>query len=244
LHVAHLEERIVRILDASRRRGGLSTVQIVGMVLGAAAIVTPLAALGVHDGPSAADRSDSFADPQTERVPGSRRDAPSIDVDADAPDAAFVNALQAVASRAPTGRHDLVPDRARWALSLVREGAIVEPLIEALQNPDWRIRAYAAWALGVSGDPRAVDALMPLLDHPVWRVRAMAAASLREIGNASAASAMTKALDDPAWQVRAEAVAFLGELGAEQLAPQIEELTHDPHIAVRFAADDALAKLQ
>ncbi len=243
MHAAHLEERIVRILDASTRRGGLSSAQIVGMVLGAAAIVTPLAALGVHDRPTVADRSDSFLDPQTERVPGSRLDVPTH-VDANGPDGAFIGELLGVASRAPMGDHDLVPDRARWALSLVREGSIVEPLIEVLQDSDWRVRGYAAWALGASGDARAAGALIPLLDHPVWRVRAMAASSIREIGNASAAFAMTKALEDPAWQVRAEAVAFLGELGAEQLAPQIEELTHDPHIAVRFAADEALAKFQ
>ncbi|RPH54535.1 MAG: M56 family metallopeptidase, partial [Lysobacterales bacterium] len=132
MHVAHLEERIVRILDASARRGGLSTAQIVGMVLGAAAIVMPLAALGVHDRPAAADRSDSYADPQTERVPGSRRDVPSVELDAGARDADFIVALQYAASRAPAETHDLVSDRARWALSQVRDGVLVEPLIEAL----------------------------------------------------------------------------------------------------------------
>ncbi|HEU4928493.1 MAG TPA: M56 family metallopeptidase [Candidatus Krumholzibacteria bacterium] len=244
MHVPHLEERIVRILDASTRRGGLSGAQLVGLVLGAVAIVTPLAALGVHDRSSTSDLSDSLSDPQSERVPGIRREVPEISLDGNASEAEFIRALQVAASREPVGEHDLVPDRARWALSLVSAGSIMEPLMEALHNSDWRVRAYAAWALGASGDAGAVEALLPLLDDSVWRVRAMAAASLREIGNASAIASMEKALDDPAWQVRAEAVAFLGELGAEELASRILDLTHDPHIAVRLAADEALTKLK
>jgi beta-lactamase regulating signal transducer with metallopeptidase domain len=244
MHVPHLEKRIVRILDASTRRGGLSAAQIVGVALGAAAIVTPLAALGVHDGPSAVDRADAYLDPQTERVPGSRLDVPSLELHANAPDAAFINQLQVAASRESSGEHDLVPDRARWALSLVHDGSVIEPLMRELLNSDWRVRAYAAWALGASGDARAVDALLPLLNDSVWRVRAMAAGSLREIGNASVTAAMEKALADPAWQVRAEAVAFLGEIGNEAFAPQIEVLIRDIHIAVRLAANEALNNLK
>ena len=244
MHVPHLEERILRILDASTRRGGLSAAQIVGVVLGAAAVVTPLAALGVHDGPSALDRADAYLDPQTERVPGNRRDVPSIELDANARDATFINELQVAASRESAGDHDLVPDRARWALSLVDNGSIMEPLMKELHSSDWRVRAYAVWALGASGDARVTEHLLPLLNDSVWRVRAMAAASLREMGNASITAAMSEALADPAWQVRAEAVAFLGEMGNEAFAPQIEQLTHDIHIAVRLAADEALAKLK
>ena len=243
MHAAHLEERIVRILDGSTRRGGLSAAQVVAVVMAAAAMVTPLAAFGVHDGSTAADVADSFFDPQSERVPGVRREVPPVDVDPGSRDATFIAALHEAASRAPSAAHDLVPDRARWALSLVRDGAVVEPLMDATHDADWRVCAYAAWALGASGDARAVEALIPLLDHSVWRVRAMAAASLRELGSARAETAMARALDDRAWQVRAEAVAFLGELGAETYAQQIAAYTRDPHIAVRLAADEALAKL-
>ena len=244
MHVPHLEERILRILDSSTRRGGISMAQIVAVVLCAAAVVTPLAAFGVHDGPSAVDRLDAYLDPQTERVPGTRLGVPLVELAADAPDAAFIGALLVAASRESSGEHDLVPDRARWALSLVHDGSIVEPLTRELLNSDWRVRAYATWALGASGDARAVDSLLPLLNDAVWRVRATAAASLREIGNVRVTSAMEKALADPAWQVRAEAVAFLGEIGNDAFAPQIEVLTRDIHIAVRLAADEALANLE
>ncbi len=244
MHMPHLEERIVRILDSSTSRRGLSTAQIVAVVLCAAAVVTPLAAFGVHDAPSSADRLDAYLDPQSERVPGNRLDVPSIELDAKAPDAAFIGVLRVAASRESSGEHDLVPDRARWALSLVHDGSVIEPLMRESINSDWRVRAYAAWALGASGDARAVDLLLPLLNDAVWRVRATAAASLREIGNANVTSAMEEALADPAWQVRAEAVAFLGEMGNEAFAPQIEVLTRDIHIAVRLAADEALANLK
>src|SRR4030095_15163814 len=124
MHVPHLEKRIVRILDASTSRGGVSRAQIVAVILGAAAIVTPLAAFGVHDGPTSTDLSDSYLDPQSERVPGIRRELPSIDIEAATRDGAFIAALQEAASREPSGDHDLVPDRARWALALVQDGSI------------------------------------------------------------------------------------------------------------------------
>jgi beta-lactamase regulating signal transducer with metallopeptidase domain len=239
MNAAHLEKRIVRILDASTQRGGMSRRCVVALAVAAGSVLVPLAALGVHDAPTLADRSDVYFDPQSERLPGVRAfDPVAAPVDPTTPDGALIIALRDAAAREPQASVDLVSDRARWALSMVRDGNLIEPLIAALQDPDWRVRSYAAWALSTSGDARAVEPLLPLLDHPVWRVRAMAASALRSIGDPRATPALEKALDDPAWQVRMEAVAFLG--GAPAFRARIEPLRNDPHIAVRIAADEAL----
>jgi HEAT repeat protein len=36
---------------------------------------------------------------------------------------------------------------------------VIDPLIEALKDEDWRVRQKAAWALGYLGDPRALTPL-------------------------------------------------------------------------------------
>jgi beta-lactamase regulating signal transducer with metallopeptidase domain len=241
---AHLERRIVGILDASAPRVGVSRARIVALALATCAIVAPLASFAIHDRPPRDATSDPYLDPQTERVPGVRELDPSTaNEEPGTADGALITKLRGAAAREPEGPGDLVPDRARWALSQVGGGRIIEPVIEALQHPDWRVRGYAAWALAVSGDPRGVEPLLPLLDHPVWRLRAMAAYALRAIGDPSAAQAMTGGLKDPSWQVRIEAVAFLGALRDPSFRGRIEPLRNDPHLAVRLAADEALSTI-
>ena len=36
---------------------------------------------------------------------------------------------------------------------------LVDPLIQALSDEDWRVRQKVAWALGYLGDPKAIPAL-------------------------------------------------------------------------------------
>jgi len=184
---------------------------------------------------------DPYQDPQSERVAGVRGIAPAaVYGDPATLDGMLIEKLRWAAERTPVAPFDLVPDRARWALSLARGGRIIEPLMDALRDPDWRVRAYAAWALGVAGDPRAVAPLIPLLGDPVWRLRAMAAMALRTTGAPRAADTLAAALHDPAWQVRVEAVAYFGALREARFRRLVEPLLSDPHIAVRLAAAEAL----
>jgi beta-lactamase regulating signal transducer with metallopeptidase domain len=241
---AWLEQRIVGILDAAATRGSLSRRSSMALVAAAGFLVAPLAAFGLHDRPSPRAAQDPWYDSQSERVPGFREfdESVSSGIPGTA-DGALKALLREAAARESLTPFDLVPDRARWALSLAGESQLIGPLMNALGDPDWRVRGYAAWALGYSGDPRAVDPLIALLDHPVWRLRAMAAAALQRIGDPRAASAMTEALEDTAWQVRVEAVAYLGALGESGHRRRIEPLRDDTHIAVRFAADEALSAM-
>ena len=93
---------------------------------------------------------------------------------------------------------DLVRERAAWALSQGTGDRLVDPLLDALDSADWRIRAYAAWALAPARDPRATGRLVLMLGHPVWRLRAMAAHALRELADPAVSEEMNAVLTDPA----------------------------------------------
>jgi hypothetical protein len=238
---SHLERRIKSILDTGTERGMLSRWSVAAIAMATLCVTLPMAAFAVHDGPPPA--GDAFGDPQSERVPGVRlyREVRVLD---SGPDGALIAMLASAAAREAEGPYDLVPDRARWALSRVQNGQLIASLIASLNDRDWRVRGYAAWALGLCGDSHAVQPLIPLLEDPVWRLRAIAAAALRDLGYPQARNAMATALHDPAWQVRVEAVAYFRALEDPSAREQLESLRNDPHIAVRLAADEAISNLR
>ena len=201
-------------------------------------------------------RGDSVAAPQSEQLTGAppteapvaRESASALDAALrDGPDAGLAATLLRSAIRLPTDEVDLVPRRATWALRMAREGRLIEPLVDALEDDDWRVQAHAAWALGVAGqaarrDSRAQPRLMRALDHPVWRVRAAAAFALREVGDSGATPALARALGDAAWQVRAPAVQFLAEFGDARSRSLLRPMLRDRHVLVRETAFAALTQ--
>jgi HEAT repeat protein len=97
-------------------------------------------------------------------------------------DGAAVRRLAKGLDHQPMHVADLVRDRSVWALAQMDRAKLVGPLVVALRDPDWRVRAYAAWALGVAGDPRATAAIRQALSDPHWRVRMHAASALESLG--------------------------------------------------------------
>jgi beta-lactamase regulating signal transducer with metallopeptidase domain len=242
-----LESRLLAVLDdrtARLRPPRWVPVALVGLSLLAA---LPAAALSLEQqarsaeprGPEPDRLADSLAAPESERLPGTPggfAPPPGALAALAGPDSALVARLIGALDRIPKGKEDLVRERAAWALGQARGGVLVEPLLEALAAPDWRVRAYAAWALGPARDPRAVAPLIELLNHPVWRLRAMAASALRISADPRALPALTAALTDPAWQVRVEAVGYLTALGGPEMAELLRARRNDRHVAVRLAA--------
>jgi beta-lactamase regulating signal transducer with metallopeptidase domain len=188
-------------------------------------------------------RKDSVADPTSERVArvslelARRRGRSALT----GPDSALARTLLLGLGRDPRGREDLVRERAAWALSQTRGTRLIEPLLAALDDKDWRIRAYAAWSLGLARDPRAVPPLIAQMGHPVWRMRAMAAHALADMADERARVVMTAALGDEAWQVRVSGAHYLSHFGDADARTRLRAALRDSHVAVRMAATDALA---
>jgi beta-lactamase regulating signal transducer with metallopeptidase domain len=249
-----LESRLLAVLDPLASRHPLPPWMRAALAGLGVLLALPAAALDLRAAPPAAaqamppepDRqADSLAGPASERLPfptggGGYRVSPAVTQALVGPDSTLTRQLVAALAHQPSDEADLVRERAAWALGQARDGRLVEPLLEALDGPDWRVQAYAAWALATARDPRAVGRLVPLVGHPVWRLRAMAAYALRASGDPRAEAAMNTALGDPAWQVRVEAVEYFAALGGRTLFARLSPRLADRHVAVRHAAERAL----
>jgi hypothetical protein len=247
-----LESRLLAVLDTRVARDPLPRWMPPALATLGLLLSLPAAALAV-DRPSqnrsdlfAAEpdrRGDSLANPASERVPqlidsaGLSRSAARALA---GPDSALAGLLVRALARQPRGEEDLVRERAAWALSQSTGDHLVEPLLEALDSADWRVRAYAIWALAPARDPRATGRLVLMLGHPVWRLRAMAAHALRELADPAVREAMNPALTDPAWQVRVQAVEYFAQLDGADLSQLLRPRLTDRHMAVRHAAERAL----
>ena len=253
-----LESRLVALLDAPAAHRLVSRPMATLLVTTGMLITLPAAALTVSPAdvpiataaalirqvlpPEPDQLRDSLAAPGSERVPFQIDERTLDQRVADAfvgPDSAFARRL-AVGLQHQGNQADLVRERTRWVFGHAVNGRLIDPLLESLDDRDWRVQAYAVWALAITGDARAVPRLIPLLRHSVWRMRAMAAFALRASGDPSARDAMTTALTDPAWQVRAEAVEYLAAIGDDDARELIRARLDDRHIAVRRAAQSAI----
>jgi BlaR1 peptidase M56/HEAT repeats/HEAT repeat len=218
-----LERRLRSIVD-ERPRATVRPRAVVAVGAVALSIAATVAAVTIG----------AVLDPASERVLPEVREIATM-TPAAAGDAALYAALLRTARKPKTWEGDLVAERSRWALSRARGGALLAPLREALDDPDWRVRAYAAWALAIVGDRASTPRLVALLDDGVWRMRAMAAHAIAASGDPRAREAMLRAAGDPAWQVRHAVAEYLGKLHD----PAIQRLAADPHIAVRAAVEEA-----
>ena len=69
-----------------------------------------------------------------------------------------------------------------WTLGKIGDSRAVEPLIQALQNPEGVVREEAAWALGELKDVRASKSLLHALRDNEIAVRREAAKALEKMG--------------------------------------------------------------
>ena len=248
-----LESRLVAVLDAGvtrdpLRRGMPALVAALALLLtiptAAATVVAAPLQLPALRSPEPDRAGDALAAPTSERLPRqfvAIYVSPRVQQALSGPDSLLVAQLITALEHEPRNDADLIRERAAWALSQVRDGRLVEPLIAALDDPDWRVQAYAAWALATAHDRRAVARMIPLLEHPVWRLRAMAAYAIHQSHDPRDADAMHTALSDPAWQVRLQAVQYFAMTADKlTLATTVRPLLQDRHIAVRNAAQSAL----
>ena len=115
-----------------------------------------------------------------------------------------------------------VREQATLALSAIGKAAI-EPLAEAMKEPQWETRYRAAEALGKIADEKAVQPLIQGLKDNRDHVRYMAAKGLHELGDSGAAEPLIILLKDENIYVRLMAVHALGALGGKKVKAALKK---------------------
>ena len=119
----------------------------------------------------------------------------------------------------------------------------VSYLLEALQDPNFKVRALVAFALGRIVDTRAVTPLIDLLSDAYQPVRGDAARALGRIGDKAAVPYLIETLGDKNDNVRSAAARALGRIGHNAVAELLGAL-EDDCVEVRAAAAEALGDSQ
>jgi WD40 repeat protein len=115
-----------------------------------------------------------------------------------------------------------------------------EPLITALHDTSWHVRAEVILALGKYREQAPVDLLIAALDDEDETVRATAASTLGRLGERVPVECLVKALYDPMWTVREAAAYALSEQGARAPITPLLLTRNDEDSAVRDAVEWAI----
>ena len=113
-------------------------------------------------------------------------------------------------------------------------------VLEALADPDFRVRESAVAVIAENGDAELLAALTPLVDDPNIDVRKELADALEGAPAASAGPVLVKLLDDPDLEVVEDAVKSLGALGYREARQEIASLIELESPKVTGAVGEAL----
>jgi HEAT repeat protein len=165
-----------------------------------------------------------------------------VSVPADAPDAvrkvlAELNSMDPQRrAAAATSLGDLTWDQDRS----------VDVLLQALNDPSYRVRSSAAAALGKQGGGKAVEPLVARLEDPSEdrNVRSASAQALGQLKAVAAVESLIGALADPVWHLRYQAALALGQIGeARAVDPLANVVRYEANFFVREAAEQSLQQL-
>lgn len=115
---------------------------------------------------------------------------------------------EGLSSDDPNKRHEAVIELAKYDVALTEKH-----LLQALRDPEEKVRHAAAKALGAGGAVAAVPFMIEWLGDIDPKTKGIAAEALGEIGGAEATAALTRTLGDADPAVRAKAVKALGTIG-------------------------------
>lgn len=135
--------------------------------------------------------------------------------------------------------------RLRAAEALGRFGDLrgVQPLTNALADPDAEIRWRAALSLGMLGDQRAFSALAIALDDPVFEVKRRAAESIAALKSSGAVRPLCELVKSPDSGTRSLAIETLGEFRDDEAVRTLLAALEDVHPDVKSAVLSSLLKL-
>ncbi|MGB9837879.1 HEAT repeat domain-containing protein [Methanothermobacter sp.] len=119
------------------------------------------------------------------------------------------------------------------ALGSIGDPGAVEPLMNALEDPDIEVRISALRALGSFRDERSVDAVEGYLNDPHEDIRKNALITLAELDPGRGLRHAAAALNDRSWVVRKAAARVIRNLGDERCLEVIIDKLNDPDLEVR-----------
>ena len=123
------------------------------------------------------------------------------------------------------------------ALGRLDDASGVQPLVDALDDPDPRVRLRAGQACGTFADPRAVPGLRERLTaDDDLRVRRAAANALGAVGTDKALAPLLDLLDDPDESLRRIAAGALGKASNPEPVEPLARALGDESPVVRNAA--------
>jgi HEAT repeat protein len=130
------------------------------------------------------------------------------------------------------------------AAALVSIGSrAFDPVLAALQQPQWVARRNAAWALGAFDDSRALKPLLNALGDREPDVRAQAAWALGALDDRAAMDRLTSVLKDDDPRVRRQAAWALGAIGDSRATSGLIGALKDSDAGVRRQAAWALGAI-
>jgi bilin biosynthesis protein len=118
----------------------------------------------------------------------------------------------------------------------------VDPLIDALNNPNKNIRRYSAHVLGEIGDEKAIEPLIQSLSDDNKWVRRETSGALSKMGD-PATQPLIKLLDNPDWKIRGGAAWALGRIGNKKAVEPLIKSLQDESGFVRSGAAWALGTI-
>lgn len=118
----------------------------------------------------------------------------------------------------------------------------VGPLIDALEDENWRVRWRAVNALGKIGDPSAINPLIKSFSDCL-SIQIIAAIALRNIGKPVVVGPLICALEDSGWEIREGAAMALGKTGDKTAVEPLIRSLSDDCASVRQRAVIALGEI-
>ncbi len=137
----------------------------------------------------------------------------------------------------PSLRH-----KAAEALGRLGDLRGIQPLMNALGDPDAEVRWRAALSLGMLGDHRVFSSLVVALDDPVFEVKRRAAESIAVLKPRGAVRPLCELTKSPDPGSRSLAVKTLGEFEDDEAIRALLSALEDTHADVKSAARSSLMK--
>ena len=231
---SQLEGRLLAVLDPGRNRREVSRSGSIGVVLGCALLVFPLAGLRPWVAPEAA----------ASELPGSTPAAPAPAISGlpqdDATRERLIGTMIGLLDDEDAGMRS----QAAHSLGVMEDGRAVDGLVAALQDDDAAVRSEAVWALGMIESAAAVPGLLPSLQDDDADVRSQTAWALGMIESAEAVPGLVPALHDADAGVRSQTAWALGMIESGEAVAGLVAALQDADEDVRSQVAWALGMIE